>query len=311
VAVSFPVDPMKATLGTLPHDDEGWAYEIKWDGYRTIAFVDRRAGRGTTAAGRAVPRLRLQSSRGLDVTIKYPEMSGLAEAVGAERAVLDGELVVLDDDGAPRFELIQRHESQVAFYVFDVLHVDGHDTIGLVYERRRELLADLLEAGTNWAVPGHRIGGGEELLAATRERQLEGVMAKRLGTTYLPGKRSPNWRKVKNRIRTEVTIGGFSSGTGNRESTFGSLLVGVPVEEGSRTLRFAGGVGTGFDQRMLQALTKKMRSLTTDRCPFDPRPPRIVTRDATWVEPELRAEIEMTEWTNDGFVRQASFMRLV
>jgi len=300
--IAFPVDPMKASLGTLPHEDDGWAYEIKWDGYRTIAFVDRRP--------RGAHRFRLQSSRGLDVTAKYPEMAELADAVGAERVVLDGELVVLDDQGAPRFELIQRHESQVAYYVFDVLHIDGHDTIGLIYEQRRELLAGLLEAGSNWAVPGHRIGGGAELLEATRQRQLEGVMAKRLGTTYVPGKRTPNWRKVKNRIRTEVTIGGYSPGTGNREATFGALLVGVPVEEGSRTLRFAGGVGTGFDQRMLQSLTKQLRALATERCPFEPPPPRIVTRDATWVEPDLRAEIEMTEWTNDGYVRQASFLHL-
>jgi bifunctional non-homologous end joining protein LigD len=301
--ITFPVDPMKATLGTLPREDEGWAYEIKWDGYRTIAFVDRRP--------RTPHRFRLQSSRGLDVTAKYAELADLVDAVDAERVVLDGELVVLDGEGAPRFELIQRHESQVAFYVFDVLHVDGHDTIGLPYEQRRELLAGVLEAGSNWAVPGHRIGGGAELLEATRERQLEGVMAKRLGTTYVPGKRTPNWRKVKNRVRTVVTVGGFSPGTGNRESTFGSLLVGVPVEDGSRTLRFAGGVGTGFDQRMLQSLTKQLRALVTDRCPFDPRPPRIVTRDATWVEPDLQAEIEMTEWTNEGYVRQASFMKLV
>jgi bifunctional non-homologous end joining protein LigD len=306
--ITFPVEPMKASLGTLPRDDEGWAYEIKWDGYRTIAFVDRRAGAG--GAKRTVPPLRLQSSRGLDVTAKYPEMEGLAEAVAAERAVLDGELVVLDDHGAPRFELIQRHESQVAFYVFDVLHVDGHDTITLPYEQRREVLADVLELGSNWAVPGHHIGGGAELLAATRERQLEGVMAKRLGSTYTPGRRTPNWRKVKNRIRAEVTIGGFSAGTGNRGPTFGALLVGVPVEDGSRTLRFAGGVGTGFDQRLLESLSARLRSLVTDRCPFDPPPPRAVTRDATWVEPELRAEIEMTEWTNDGYVRQASFLRL-
>ncbi len=245
------------------------------------------------------------------MTAKYPEMASIADAVDAERAVLDGELVVLDEHGAPRFELIQRHESQVAFYVFDVLHVDGHDTIGLVYEQRREVLASLLEAGSNWAVPGHRLGGGAELLEATVERQLEGVMAKRLGTTYVPGKRTPNWRKVKNRVRTEVTIGGFSQGSGNRQSTFGALLVGVPAEDGSRTLRFAGGVGTGFDQRMLQSLAKQLGALVTDRCPFDPPPPRVVSRDASWVEPDLRAEIEMTEWTNEGYVRQASFLRLM
>ncbi len=213
MTLSFPVEPMRATLGQLPTEDEGWAYEVKWDGYRTLAFVDG-------------DRVRLQSSNLIDVTKKYPELAALADGVGPGRAVLDGELVVLDDAGRPRFELIQRHEREAALYVFDVLSIDGSDTIRAPYEERRRLLGEILGAGPNWAVPAHRIGDGAALLEATGAQELEGVMAKRLGTTYRPGARSKDWRKVKHRRRADVVIGGFTAGTGNRSSTFGSLLVG-------------------------------------------------------------------------------------
>ena len=295
MTLRFPVAPMKAAIGRLPEDDDRWAYEIKFDGYRTLAFVEDGS-------------VRLQSTNLLDVTAKWPEIGGIHDAVHARRAVLDGELVVLDEQGRPRFELIQRHESQAAYYVFDVLSIDGRDTIGLPYEDRRRLLADLLDAGPNWAVPGHRVGDGAALLAATREQGLEGVMAKRLGSTYQPGRRSPNWRKVKNRVRTDVVVGGYTAGTGNRSSSFGALLVGR--RDGAR-LAFAGGVGTGFDQGTLESLTATLRSLRTDRCPFDPEPPREYRRAATWVRPELTARIELTEFTNEGFVRHGSFVGLV
>ena len=130
MTLSFPVAPMKAALGTLPTEDAGWAYEVKWDGYRTLAFVEGG-------------RVRLQSSNLIDVTAKYPEMQALAGAIGVRRVVLDGELVVLDDAGRPRFELIQRHaidKREAAFYAFDVLSIDDHDTISLPYEDRRRLL---------------------------------------------------------------------------------------------------------------------------------------------------------------------------
>lgn len=293
--IRFPTVPMKAVLGTLPTDDDRWAYEIKWDGYRTLAFVDD----GT---------VRLQSSNRLDVTAKYPELASLPLALNAGSAVLDGELVVLDELGRPRFELMQRHESQVAFYVFDVLQVNGHDTIDLPYEQRRALLEPLLEAGANWRVPVHRIGGGRELLEFTAEHGLEGVMAKRLGSTYVPGKRSNNWRKVKNRIEADVVIGGFTEGTGNRASTFGALLVGTRAPDGR--LRFGGGVGTGFDQARLDSLHRQLRASVVPTCPFEPPPPREYVRGATWVRPELTAHIELTEWTNEGFVRHASFLGL-
>ncbi|MEP7045914.1 MAG: DNA ligase, partial [Ilumatobacteraceae bacterium] len=186
--------------------------------------------------------------------------------------------------------------------------VDGHDTIGLPYEQRRELVTGLVEAGPNWMVPVHRIGDGAALVEATVERSLEGVMAKRLGSNYLPGKRTPNWRKVKNRRTVEVVIGGYSPGTGNRESTFGSLLVGVPGADG---LKFAGGVGTGFNQHTLEVLSARLKSLRAKDCPFSTLPPREYSRNAIWVRPELRATVEIAEFTNEGYVRHSSFTGLV
>ena len=197
----------------MPAHDDGWAYEIKWDGYRTLAFVEDG-------------RVRLQSSNQIDVTHKYPELAALAEGVATDRAILDAELVVLDDLGRPRFELIQRHERQAALYVFDVLAIDQHDTIDLPYEDRRRLLTGLVEPGDNWLVPAHRIGGGRELYAATEAQELEGVMAKRLGSTYQPGTRTKAWRKVKHRRAAQVVVGGFTAGSGNRAGAFGALLVG-------------------------------------------------------------------------------------
>jgi bifunctional non-homologous end joining protein LigD len=295
MTLRYPVSPMKAAIGNLPSDDEGWAYEIKWDGYRTLAFAEGG-------------RTRWQSSNLIDVTVKYPELADFAVSVNAPSAIIDGELVVLDADGRPDFELMQQHATQVAFYAFDVLSVDGHDTIALPYESRRELLTGLVEAGPNWMVPAHRIGDGAALVAATVERGLEGVMAKRLGSVYVPGKRTPNWRKVKNRRPVEVIIGGYKPGGGNRESTFGSLLVGVPVEGG---LKFAGGVGTGFNERTLRDLSATLARLRTDTCPFLTLPPREYTRDAIWVRPELRAKLEISEFTNEGYVRHSSFVGLV
>ena len=295
MTLRYPVAPMKAAIGNLPPDDENWAYEIKFDGYRTLAFAESG-------------RTRWQSSNLIDVTAKYPELSEFAGSLNAASAIIDGELVVLDADGRPSFGLMQQHATQVAFYAFDVLSIDGHDTISLPYESRRELLSGLLEAGANWMVPAHRIGDGAALVAATVERGLEGVMAKRLGSIYVPGKRSPNWRKVKNRHPVEVVIGGYKPGSGNRESTFGSLLVGVPADGG---LRFAGGVGTGFDQRTLVDLSARLARLRSDDCPFLTLPPREYTRDAIWVRPEMRAKVEISELTNEGYVRHSSFVGLV
>ncbi len=295
MALSFPVVPMKGVLGTLPADDDQWAFEIKYDGYRTLAFVDGE-------------QTRLQSTTLADVSRRWPEIGGLASGVHASSAILDGELAVLDDLGRPRFELIQRHERSAVYFVFDILQIDGRDTIALQYEQRRRLLAEVVEPGGNWTVPTHHVGDGAALLAATAAQQLEGVMAKRLGSTYQPGGRTPNWRKIKNRIRVEVVVGGFTAGSGNRESTFGAILVGRPVDG---DLVFAGGVGSGFNQRTLEAMRRRFEDLRADDCPFTPTPPREYVRQATWVRPELTALVEITEFTNDGYVRQATFIRLV
>ena len=295
--LSFPVEPMKAVLAQLPpdSDDDEWAYEIKWDGYRTIAFVDGA-------------RLRLQSSNGIDVTSKYPEIGGLPASTNAAAAILDGELVVLDEQARPSFEGIQRHQTEAVFYPFDILHIDGHDTIGLDYLQRRNLLEGVVEAGSNFLVPTHRIGGGATLLEATMTGGLEGVMAKRINSIYVPGKRSKAWRKVKNRRKETVVIGGFTTGSGSRSATFGALLVGVVEPDG--TLRFAGGVGTGFTQLTIDSLFTSMSALATKHCPFTPLPPNEYRKGATWITPELHARIEIAEWTNDGLVRHAAFLGL-
>lgn len=294
MALTFPVAPMKASLGKLPGDDDRWAYEIKWDGYRALAFVHDGA-------------VRLQSTGLRDMTADYPELGALPSGVHATTAILDGELVVFDDEGLPRFELMQRHERQAVLHVFDVLRIDDHDTIELPYEHRRRLLDQLVEVGDNWLVPGHRIGGGADLLAATAAQGLEGVMAKRLGSTYIPGKRSPNWRKIKTRRRVDVVIGGFTVGEGNRATTFGSLLVG---RHDGDALVFAGGVGTGFDQALLESLSRRLTEIVVNDCPFDPPPPASYRHSARWVAPRITATIEITEFTNDGLVRHASFIEL-
>ncbi len=220
---------------------------------------------------------------------------------------------MFDDDGRPRFELVQQSgigsTREAVLQCFDVLQVDGTDVIDLPYEARRRLLDQLVEPGENWTVPAFRAGGGAELVEATAAEGLEGVIAKRLDSVYRPGTRSKDWRKIKNRTLVELTIGGFTEGTGNRASTFGALLVGRPDTDG--TLRFAGAVGTGFDQRTLTALRSQLDAVATERCPFELPVPAAVARTATWVEPLLRATVSIAEFTNDGLVRHASFVDLI
>ena len=326
MALSFPVKPMKATMGSIPaHDgaaepggEPRWAYELKWDGHRTIAHVRDGA-------------VRFQSTAGHDVTARWADVADLPEGVHAGSAILDGEMVVLDADGRPSFDLVQRRAGDrtpgAVFQVFDVLQVDGTDTVSLPYLDRRRALGELLERGPRWLVPAHHVGGGEALLAATAEQRLEGVIAKRLDSTYRPGTRAKDWLKVKNRVRLELTVGGITGGTGRRSTTFGSLLVGIDPgraddpslrraldgADGATApgrLRFAGGVGTGFDQATLEELSARARELRSDECPFDPPPPTSVRRGATWLRPELRAVVDVAELTNDGLVRHASFVEL-
>ncbi len=288
--------PMRAVTGELPNDDAGWAYEIKWDGFRAIATV-----RGND--------VRVYSSNGIDVTAKRSELSELWRGLHADSATLDGELVAMDAAGQPRFELLQGGAVPVTFVVFDLLELNGTDTTALDHRSRRRLLEEALDAGPTWVISPWQEGDGAALLEASRAQGLEGIMAKRLDSPYRAGRRSPAWRKIKNRRRQELVIGGFTDGTGNRASTFGALLVGR--YEGD-TFRYAGGIGTGFTQRTLDDLLARLRAIEIDDCPFTPRPTPTQLRHqrAHWVRPELVCEVAFAEWTLDGIVRHASYLGL-
>ena len=226
----------------------------------------------------------------------------------ATTAVLDGEMVALAPDGTPRFELLQRGEVPVTYVIFDVLSIDGRDTMGLPYEDRRRLLADLVEPGDHWIVPAHHVGGGQALLQAARDRSLEGIVAKRLGSTYQPGKRSPAWRKVKVRREQELVIGGWTKGGGNREDVFGAvlrrLLRGRRAALRRRRRHRLRPPAAGVAAADVRRAGHRRRARSTRRR----RPP--VRRTARWVRPELVCEVAFAEWTFDGVVRQASFLGL-
>jgi bifunctional non-homologous end joining protein LigD len=298
--------PMLAKLARLPGSDEGWAVEVKWDGVRAIAYC--RPG-----------RLLLQTRNLRIVTEQYPEVRRLSRQLGAVDAVLDGELVAFDEEGRPSFERLQQRIHQTAesvvrrrmkshpvtFVIFDLLYLDGHDLTAQPYERRRELLERLELDGPSWQTPGYATGHAEELLAASAERGLEGIVLKRLDSRYSPGRRDGSWLKVKNLGRQDFVIGGWQPGEGRRRDRLGSLLLGYHDEDGD--LRYAGKVGTGFSERELDELIERLTPLARRTNPFANR---RGPRNARFVEPELVAEIEFRELTADGMVRHGSFKGL-
>jgi bifunctional non-homologous end joining protein LigD len=307
----FPdsVVPMLAKLSELPAGDAGWAVEVKWDGVRAIAYC--RPG-----------RLELQSRNLRDITPQYPEVRRLSRQLGSRQAVLDGELVAFDPQGRPSFERLQQRihqtsesvvrrrmkEYPVTYVLFDLLYLDGDDLMGEPYERRRELLEGLELAGPSWQTPGYSTGRARELLAASREQQLEGIVMKRLEGRYLPGKRGGSWLKVKNTGRQELVIGGWLPGEGRRKNRLGALLLGwFDPDDGGRAFHYAGKVGTGFSERDLDDLLERLRPLAIEANPFAAR---RGPRKANWVEPRLVAEIEMRELTKEGLVRHGSFKGL-
>jgi bifunctional non-homologous end joining protein LigD len=302
------VEPMLAVAGALPTDDAAWAYEFKWDGIRAIGYVDGG-------------RLRLSSRNGNDLSGAFPELRALGEFLGSRPVVVDGEIVAFDDRGRPRFQLLQprihatdpakaRHlaASQPAVYViFDLLYDDGHNLMAEPYARRRDRLEALgLEAtkGSAWTVSPRFAGPGSDIVAASQEQGLEGVVAKRLDGPYLAGRRSPTWTKVKNFLTQEVVIGGFTPGEGHRQGRFGSLLLGVPDPGG---LTYVGQVGTGFTDDMLKDLTDTLTGLRVEVSPFVTDVPRQYAKVATWVEPRLVGEVSFSEWTADSRMRQPSW----
>jgi len=303
------VRPMLCQTGDLPTPDGEWSFEFKWDGVRAIVYV----GGG---------RVRIVSRNDLDVTVSYPELRGLGEALGSRPAVLDGEIIALDADGRPSFGMLQRrmHVSEAArarrlatqvpatYLVFDLLYLDGHRTTGLTYDERRSLLESLDLEGPAWATPPAFPGGpGADVLRAARERGLEGVVAKRRDAPYEPGRRSDRWIKVKNFRTQEVVIGGWTPGRGRRGGTIGALLLGIPSPSG---LAYVGKVGTGFTDQTLAELVTRLRPLARKTSPFVGPLPEAQVAGAVWVRPSLVGEVQFGEWTGDGRLRHPSWRGL-
>jgi len=298
------VRPMLATLGDLPpaNVDDDFAYETKLDGVRAIAYL-------------ADGRLRLVTRNDIDVTIVYPEVGGLAAAVGALDVILDGELVTFSPHtGRSSFEALQprihlRDRAAIArivervpvtYCVFDVLFLDGRSTMDLPYHERRSLLDALELDDPHWSTPPYRRGGGADELAESRRRGDEGIIAKRFLSRYEAGRRSREWIKVKNLRTQEVVVGGWSPGKGGRAGTIGSLLIGVPDGRG---LSYVGKVGTGFTQQMLAELYGSLSKRERPTSPFSDDVPRADARDARWVTPALVGEVQFSEWTREGRLR--------
>jgi bifunctional non-homologous end joining protein LigD len=318
------IQPMLAKLVTDPPKKGEWAYEIKWDGIRAIAYIEGG-------------RLRLESRNGNDITHQYPELAKLGRELGARDAILDGEIVALDENGLSSFQNLQarmglRSESTirtrakqtpVTYMIFDLLFLEGHSTISLPYATRRECLEALQLQGTHWQTPRVHEGSGEEVLRSAREIGLEGVVAKRLDSVYSPDRRTGAWLKIKNHMRQELVIGGFTQGEGTRSGMIGALLVGY-YEHGEFV--YAGSVGTGFTRAELRKLDAMLEPLILDRSPFDVRSPgdtkpvgkwqamrnatRVAPQQVTYVQPKLVCEVEFTEWTRDGTLRHPSYRGL-
>jgi bifunctional non-homologous end joining protein LigD len=297
--------PMLARMGTLPGDEDAYGFEVKWDGIRSLLYCDHG-------------QIRLQGRNGTDFTSRYPEVRELARELGAQRVVLDGEVVALDDEGRPSFELLQGRmnlasdsqvkrrmgDTPVTYMIFDLLYLNGHSTMPLTYEDRRSLLERMELEGPAWRTPAYHRGEGRALLDATRQLGVEGVVAKRLDSPYRPGERTTGWIKVKNVTVQDVVIGGWTPGAGGRSSTLGALAIGV-MEDGK--LLYCGKVGTGFTESTLAMLQRELEPLRTKESPFHGRQP---PRGTIFVEPRLVAAVEFREWTRSGTLRAPSFKGL-
>jgi bifunctional non-homologous end joining protein LigD len=301
---------MLATLGQLPpHNlDHRYGYEVKWDGVRAVAYLTEG-------------QCQLVSRNDHDITAAYPELDP-PDHLTKEKLVLDGEIVAFDEQGRPSFAALQprmhlrdpariarrRASNPVVYIVFDVMHRDGRDLTTLSYRDRRNILEELSVASAPaWRTSDYRVGDGMALYRATRESGLEGVIAKRLDSPYLPGRRSPDWIKVKHVRTQEVVIGGWTEGEGRRRGGIGALLLGIPGEQG---LDFVGHVGTGFTEDSLVDLGKRLVKLKTDSSPFTVRLPTATARAAHWVRPKLVGEVVYAERTRDGLLRTPSWRGL-
>jgi bifunctional non-homologous end joining protein LigD len=302
---------MLAKLSTLPPDDERWAYEIKWDGVRAVAYVPKKGA------------AHLESRNLNDVTRQYPEAAAVATALEGRSAVLDGEVVAFDELGRPSFERLQgrmhltgdaainarTRSNPIAYCIFDILYLDGENLMRLPYTERRSRLEALDLNGPTWRTPSYRVGDGADLLEASATQGLEGIVAKRLDSPYEPARRGGLWLKVKNTRSQELVIGGWVPGEGRRQGRIGALLMGYYDHEPPEPeLRFAGKVGTGFDASDLELLEGLLTPLRRDTSPF--KGARQPGKGALFVEPQLVAEVEFNEWTRQNVLRHPSYKGL-
>ena len=289
------LDPMRANLVDAPFDDDHWLFEVKWDGIRLISFV--RDGHAS-----------LQTRRGRAVDAEYPELMGLPDLLSAKEAVLDGEIVALDAEGRPSFQLLQNraHErSTLQYVVFDIVYADGLRLFKVPLEDRKRLLQDSLRESPLVRYSEHVVGQGRAFYRAARDKHLEGIVAKLRASPYLPGVPSSSWLKIKAVLEQEVVIGGFTAPRKSRRH-FGALLLGV-YDDGQ--LVYTGHVGGGFDEQTLAEVARRLQPLRGPQSPFSGKPPKT-NEKPTWVKPRLVAEVKFTEWTKDGLMRQPVFLGL-
>jgi bifunctional non-homologous end joining protein LigD len=290
---------MAATLSDKVPRGGDWLYEIKWDGYRIVA---------TVAGGE--PELRTR--RDQDYTERFENVAReLVKALKTPDCVVDGEVCALDEDGRPSFSAMQQGKpgTPIVYYVFDVLEIEGEPVIELPLEERRKRLEKLLDKRNRIVKFSESFDDGDALLAAAEKQKLEGIMAKRLGSRYVPGRRSREWLKIKGHGRQEFVIAGYTRGQGRRAGTLGSLVLATYQ---GRDLVYVGNVGTGFNDREIDRLLKKLKPLERDTPPFRevPKMPRIRKGDVTWTDPKLVAEVEFVEWTHDGRLRAPAYKGL-
>jgi bifunctional non-homologous end joining protein LigD len=301
---SIPEAPQVAlaTLAENPSADAGWIYEIKWDGIRTIARV--KDG-----------NVKLWSRAKREITGEFPELQALANSLNAREAVLDGEVVVLDANGRSDFQRLQSRmgvrnpsprllqEAPVVYYVFDILHCDGHDLRHVPLVERKEFLRGVLRTGAVVRYSDHHVGDGKRFFEAAAEQNLEGIVGKQADSVY-PSGRTTAWLKFKTEKDVDAVVGGWTEPRGSREY-FGALLLGL--YDGDE-LHYIGGIGSGFTVEMQKCLWPRLQSLKTSECPFAERPK---TREkATWVKPMLVARAKFSGWTEGTHLRQPRFVGL-
>jgi bifunctional non-homologous end joining protein LigD len=292
--------PMLATLAKdVPHG-EGWLYEVKWDGYRAIATL-------------ADSDCMLTSRNDNDLTARFGEVAkGIVKGVKTPSCVLDGEVCALDENGKSSFSAMQQGKpgTPLVYYVFDLLELDGEPILELPLAERHERLEQLLDRRNRTIRLSEQFDDGDALYEAAREQKLEGIMAKRADSPYRPGRRTREWLKIKTHGRQEFVIAGYTKGQGRRAGHFGSLVLGAYDENGE--LVYVGNVGTGFTEKTLDDLRKRLVKLERKDPPFRevPKIPKVRRSDIVWVEPKLVAEIEFAEWTHDRRLRAPSFQGL-